>query len=166
MPRPIETLLSLPRVRLINRVPILETEKYVRRFVGQPAYHPKLVQQAMKVSEGSAQQFSVDDEGLAILLEEIDSAEYVVTNHSKRIMEEMLKGICADGFIFKEFEGAIDPLCEISPPLRQVSKMADGLADKAKEETIDVARALLIDLPTHTSHLRFQTHQDAGTVGS
>jgi hypothetical protein len=166
MPRPIETLLSLPRVRLINRVPILETGKYVRRFVGQPAYHPKLVKQAMKVSEGSAQQFSVDDEGLAILLEEIDSAEYVVTNRSKRIMQEMLNGICADGFIFKEFEGAIHPLCEISPPLRQVSKMADGLADKAKEETIDVARALLIDLPTHTSNLRFQAHQDAGTVGS
>jgi hypothetical protein len=166
MPRPIETLLSLPRVRLIDRVPILETEQYVRRFVGQPAYRPKLIKHAMKVSEGAAQQFSVDDMGLAMLLEEIDSAEYVVTKRSKRIMEEMLKGICADGLIFKEFEGAIDPLCEISPSLRQVSKIADGLADKAKEETIDVARALLIELPTQTSHLRFQEHQGAGTVGS
>ncbi|MGA2971699.1 MAG: hypothetical protein ABSE39_03625 [Candidatus Bathyarchaeia archaeon] len=80
MPRPIETLLSLPRVRLIDRVPILETEKYVRRFMGQPAYRPKLVKQAMKVSERSAQQFSLDDMGLAMLLEEVDSAEYVVTN--------------------------------------------------------------------------------------
>jgi hypothetical protein len=166
MPRPIETLLSLPRVRLIDRVPILETEKYVRRFMGQPAYRPKLVKQAMKVSERSAQQFSLDDMGLAMLLEEVDSAEYVVTNRSKRIMEEMLKGICADGFIFKEFEADISPLCEISPRLRQVSKIAHGLADKAKEETIDVARALLIDLPTHTSHLRLQEHQDTGTIGS
>ena len=121
---------------------------------GQPAYRSKLVKQAMEVSERSAQQFSLDDMGLAMLLEEVDSAEYVVTKRSKRIMEEMLKGICADGFVFKEFEGEINPLCEVSPPLRQVSKIADGLADKAKEETIDVARALLIDLPTHTSNLR------------
>jgi len=166
MPRPIETLLSLPRVRLIDRVPILETEKYVRRFMGQPAYCPKLIKQAVQVSERSAQQFSLDDMGLATLLEEIDSADYVVTKRSKRMLEEMLKGICADGFIFKEFEGAIDPLCEISSHLRQVSKIADGLADKAKEETIDVARALLIDLPTHTSRLRFQEHQGAEAVGS
>jgi hypothetical protein len=166
MPRPIETLLSLRRVRLIDRVPILETKKYVRRFMGQPAYRPKLVTQAMKVSEGSAQQFSVDDIGLAMLLEEIDSAEYVVTKRSKRIMEEMLKGICADGFIYKEFAAEISTLCEISPPLRQISKIADRLADKAKEETFDVARALLIDLPTHTSHLRFQEHQGPGTVCS
>ena len=134
--------------------------------MGQPAYRQKLVRGAMEVSERSAQQFSLDDTGLATLLEEIDSAEYVVTKRSKRIMEEMLKGICADGFIFKEFEAEINPLCEISPPLRQVSKIADGLADKAKEETIDVARALLIDLPTHTSNLRSQGHKDAGTVGS
>lgn len=153
-------------MRLIDRVPILETEKYVRRFMGQPAYRPKLVKQVMKVSEGSAQQFSVDDKGLAFLLEEIDSAEYVVTSRSKRIMEAMLKSICADGFIFKEFEAEINPLCEISPLLRQVSKIAHGLADKAKEETLDVARALLIDLPTHTSHLRLQEHQGPGTVGS
>jgi hypothetical protein len=124
--------------------------------MGQLAYRQKLVKQSTEVSERSAQQFSLDDTGLAALLEEIDSAEYVVTKRSKRIMEEMLKGICADGFIFKEFEAEIDPLCEFSPTLRQVSKIADGLADKAKEETIDVARALLIDLPTHTSHLRFQ----------
>jgi len=70
-----------------------------------------------------------------------------------------LSGICADGFIFKEFEGEIDPLCEISPPLRQVSKLADGLADKAKEETVDVARALLLDLPTHARDLRLQEHK-------
>jgi len=40
MPRPIETLLSLPRVRLIDRVPILETKKYVKRFMGQPVLLP------------------------------------------------------------------------------------------------------------------------------
>ena len=158
MPRPIETLLSLPRVRLINRVPILETEKYVKRFMVHPAYRPKLVKHAMNISERSAQQFSVDDRGLRRLLEEIDLGEYVVTKRSKRTMEEMLNGICADGLVFKEFEAEIDPLCEISPPLRQVSKIADGLADKAKEETIDVARVLLIDLPTLTSQLRLQKH--------
>ncbi len=113
-------------------------------------YQPKLVKQALQVSEGSARQFSADDQGLSTLLEEIDSAEYVVNRHSKKVMENMLNEICADGSIFKEFEGEIDPLCEISRSLRQISKLADGLADRAKEESLDVARALLIDLPTPT----------------
>lgn len=156
MPRPIETLLSLPRVRLIDRVPILETEKYVRRFLNHAEYHAKLVKQAFEVSEGSARQFSVDDQGLSTLLEEIDLAEYVVNVRSKRVMEEMLNGICADGSIFKKFEGDIDPLCNISQSLRQVSKLADALADKAKEECLDVARALLIDLPTEAGDRRLR----------
>jgi hypothetical protein len=63
-------------------------------------------------------------------------------------MEDMLNGICADGRIFKRFEDSIQPLCEISPPLREVSQLADSLADKTKEESVDVARALLIPLPT------------------
>ena len=149
MPRPIETLLSLSRVRLIDRVPIIETEEYVKRFMHQPEYRPKLVNRALQVSEESAQQFSTDDKGLSALLDEIDSAEYVVTRRSKRVMEEMLKGICADGCIFKGFEQEIESLYEVSPTLRDVTKVADNLADKTKEESLDVARALLIGIPTH-----------------
>jgi hypothetical protein len=149
MLRPIETLLSLPRVRLFNMVPILETERLVRRFIDRPDYKPKLVKPALEISRGSAQQFSRDDEGLSALLREISSAEYIVTKRSKRVMEEMLCGIYDDGFLFKEFEGQIRPLCEVSQRLRQVSKLADSLADKTKEESIDVARALMIDLPKH-----------------
>jgi hypothetical protein len=116
-----------------------------------------LVKQAIKVSRGSAQQFSTDDEGLSTLLHEIDSAEYIVTNRSKRVMEEMLNGICADGRIFKGFEDSIQPLCEISPPLRDASTLADRLADKAKEDSLDVARALLLHLPIGEDK-RLSTH--------
>ena len=147
MPRPLETLLSPPRVRLANRVPILETERLVRRLVDPTKYQPKLIKNAFEISRGSAHQFSIDDEGLSTLLEEINSLEYVVTKRSKKVMEEMLNGIYGDGFVFKEFESEIEPLCRISQPLRDVSKLADGLADKTKEESIDVARALMIDLP-------------------
>ena len=147
MPRPLETLLSLPRVRLANRVPILETETLVRRLVDRTEYQPKLVKNAFEVSRGSAHQFSMDDQGLSTLLKEINSAEYIVTKRSKKVMEEMLNGIYGDGFVFKEFEKEIEPLCQISQALRQVSKLADTLADKTKEESIDVARALMIDLP-------------------
>lgn len=148
LPRPIETLLSFPRVRLIDRVPILETQQYVSRFVDQTEYRPRLVKQALEVSDGSARQFSSDDEGLSTLLHEMDAAQYVVTKRSRIVMEDMLNGICADGRIFKGFEQSIQPLCEISPPLRDVSNLADSLADKAKEESLDVARALLIQLPS------------------
>jgi hypothetical protein len=147
MPRPLETLLSLPRVRLANRVPILETETLVRRLVDRTEYQPKLIKNAFEVSRGSAHIFSKDDQGLSTLLKEINSAEYIVTKRSKKVMEEMLNGIYGDGFVFKEFENEIEPLCQISQPLRQVSKLADSLADKTKEESIDVARALMIDLP-------------------
>ena len=149
MPRPIETLLSLRRVRLFDRVPILETEEFVRRFMHRADYRPKLAKEALQVSRGSARQFSLDDEGLSTLLEEINSAEYVVTKRSKRIMEEMLNGIYGDDLIFKGFEEQIEPLYDISRPLRQISKFADSLADKTKEESIDVARALMIHLPKH-----------------
>lgn len=151
MPRPIETLLSLPRVRLADRVPILETEQLVRRFVKRVPYQHKLVNSALKVSQGSARQFSLDDEGLSTLLEEIDSAQYIVTKKSKRAMQELVNGIYVDGFIFKEFESEIEPLCQISNSLRQMSKLADGLVDKTKEESVDVARALMLRLPGHGS---------------
>jgi hypothetical protein len=148
MPRPIETLLSLPRVRLIDRVPILETGKYVRRFIARTEYRPRLVRQSLEVSKSSVKQFSVDDHGLSALLNQLDSAEYIVTKRSKIVMENMLRDICADGTVFKGFEEKIQPLCNISHPLREVSGLADSLADKAKEESMDVARALLLELPT------------------
>jgi hypothetical protein len=148
MPRPIETLLSLPRVRLIDRVPILETEKYVRHFITRTEYTPKLVRRSLEVTQSSAKQFSADDHGLSALLAQLDSAEYIVTKRSKRVMENMLRDICADGAVFKGFEEKIQPLCNISQPLREVSGLADSLADKTKEESMDVARALLIELPT------------------
>jgi len=90
MPRPIESLLSLPRVRLFDRVPIPETENFVRRFLGQRGYEIKLVRSALEVSEGSARQFSSDDQGLSTLLKEINSAEYIVTKRSKLLMKELL----------------------------------------------------------------------------
>ena len=159
MPRPIETLLSLPRVRLIDRVPIIETEQYLKRFMSQSEYKPKLVKRALEISEGSAQQFSTDDKGLSVLLEEVDSAEYVVTRRSKSVMEEMLNGICADGHIFKKFEEEIEPLYDASPRLRGVTKLTDGLVDRTKEESIDLARALAINMPTHTRQPSQNSHE-------
>jgi hypothetical protein len=147
MPRPIETLLSLPRVRLVNRVPIVETDELIRRFVNRADYEPRLVRNALEVSDGSARQFSVDDKGLSTLLEEINSTEYVVTKRSRILMQRLLNGIYGDGFIFKEFEDGIEPLCRISPHLRKASKVADQLAVKTREESVDLARALMIDLP-------------------
>lgn len=151
MPRPIETLLTLPRVRLINKVPILETERLIQRLMDRPEYRSKLAKNALRVSEGSAQQFSLDDKGLSTLLEEINTADYIVTKRSKTTMEEMLKGICGDGLIFKDFESQIEPLYEVSQDLQRVSEFADSLADRTKEESLDVARALLIQLPKITS---------------
>jgi hypothetical protein len=151
MSRPIETLLTLPRVRLISKVPIIETERLIERLLHRPEYRLKLAKNALRVSAGSAQQFSLDDMGLSTMLEEINTANYVVTKRSKTMMEEMLKGICGDGLIFKDFEKHIEPLYEVSQDLERVSKLADSLVDKTKEESLDVARALLIQLPKPTS---------------
>jgi hypothetical protein len=149
MTRPIETLLSLPRLRLADRVPIIETENLVRQLADREQYHPRLVQRAYDVSTGSVKQFSEDHRGLSTLLEEVNAAEYIVTKRSKNVLEQMLNGICGDGFIYKEFEHVIEPLCQVSQSLRHVSNIADSLADKTKEESLDLARALLIDLPKH-----------------
>ncbi len=149
MPRPIETLLSLPRVRLFDRVPILETERLIKSLLDRPDYQPKLIKAALGVSQGSALQFSSDDIGLTTLLSEISSADYIVTKRSKAVVEEMLNGICKDGSMFKNFEHQIEPLCEASRRLLQLSRFADSLADKTREESMDIARALMVNLPAH-----------------
>jgi len=115
-------------------------------------YRPRLLKHAFSVSRGSAEQFSTDDQGLQVLLERLGSEQYIVTKRSERVMEEMLSGICEDGAIYKEFEEEIEPLCDLSARLREMSKLADSLADKTKEESIDVARALTIRLPTRPTN--------------
>ena len=147
MPRPIETILSLPRVRLIDKVPIVETQEYIRRFLQRAQYRTKLVRQAIRVSNDSAQQFSTDDQTLSVLLHEVSSAQYVVTERSKHVINGLLSGICADGRIFKGFENSIQPLCETSQNLRRASKLTTQLVDRTKEESLDLARELLIPLP-------------------
>ncbi len=158
MPRPIETLLALPRVKLENRVPIIETKAYVRRFMDRTQYQPRLVNRALQVSDGSAQQFSHDDQGLSTLLGELAKTEYAVTNRSLNIIENLLNDICNDGFIYKEFEDEIKPLIEISEPLRQTSHLADSLADKTREETFDLAHLLLIAPPKPKRDIPDQKH--------
>lgn len=145
--RPLETLLSLPRVRLIDRVPILETREYVRRLASRAEYRQRLVNQSIRVSDGCADQFSADETSLSVLLNKVGSAEYVVTDRSRRVMDAMLNGICADGSLFKGFHETIEPLCRLSPNLREASNMADNLVDRTKEESLDLARALLLPLP-------------------
>ena len=120
----------------------------------------RLINRALQVSKGSADQFSVDDKGLSVLLEEVDSAEYIVTRRSKRVMEEMLNGICEDGQIYKGFEQKIHPLYDRSPPLQYISKLAYNLADRTKEGSLDLARALLIDLPGHIRKPSLQTRDN------
>jgi hypothetical protein len=118
------------------------------RLAARAQYRHRLVNQAIRVSDGSADQFSTDHKGLSVLLEEVNSSEYVVTERSKRVIDDMLNGICADGCVFKEFEDTIQPLCQISSDLTKASAIADDLANSAKEQSIDLARALLIPLPT------------------
>ena len=91
-------------MRLIDTVPIVENQQYVTRSLERTEYRPRLVKQALRVSDGSACQFSTDDKGLSTLLNEMGSTEYVVTKRSKQVVEEMLKGICADDRIFKFFQ--------------------------------------------------------------
>jgi hypothetical protein len=105
------------------------------------------VSQAITVSGRSANHFATDEKGLSLLLDEVESSDYVVTERSKRVMEEMLNDICADGLVFKGFENTIQPLCQLSRDLREASTVADTLADRAKEESMDLARTLLIPLP-------------------
>jgi hypothetical protein len=128
-------------------VPILETEKMIERLIDHPKYMPRLARRALQVSEGSVRQFQSDDVGLTSLLEQIHSAQFVVTHRSKPIMEKLLDGICGDGLIFKGFERKIEPLYPVSHELERTSKFADSLAEKTKEESFDIARALLIQLP-------------------
>ena len=117
--------------------------------------------QSIRVSDGCADQFSADETSLSVLLDMVGSAEYVVTDRSRRVMDAMLNGICADGSLFKGFHETIEPLCRLSPNLREVSSVADNLANRTKEESLDLARALLLPLPnSEDTRVRSSNHEN------
>ena len=64
---------------------------------------------------------------------------------------ENLTRCFADGRLFKGFEEKVENLYD-SPTLRNVTKLADNLIDKIREETVDVAKALLIGIPTQPAN--------------
>lgn len=145
--RPIDTILALSRVRLINKVPLLETEQLVRLFLDQVNLRKKLVEHATGVTEGSYRQFESDDEALVALADEIESAQYCVTRHAQARLTSLVRDIFGDGVIYKKFAASIEPLFEESNYLERISGLTSRVVDSTHEHSLDVARLIGAPVP-------------------
>ncbi len=147
MPRPLETILSLPRVRLVSKVPVVETERLVQLYVDKPRFRPTLIQHATDVARGSYFQFSRDEASLRHVITVVNTNRYVVTRKSRLAMSDLVNDVYGDGVIYKRFDRTIEPLIESSEILWKVSELAESKADSAAEQSLDVARLLGLSIP-------------------
>jgi hypothetical protein len=145
--RPIDTILALSRVRLVNKVPVLETEQLVRLLIDRVEFRKTLVEHATGVTEGSYRQFESDDEALVTLADEIESARYCVTRHAQACLASLVRDIFGDGVIYKKFAANIRPLFEESDYLERISGLTARVVDSTHEHSLDVARLIGAPVP-------------------
>lgn len=148
MRRPLETILSLPRVRLVNKVPLVETEELIELYIDKRRYRGVLVRHATKVTEGAYIEFVRDDESLTSIIDEINKEDFFVTRKARAAIRELVTGIYGDGIIFKQFEAKIKPLFTDSAELEEITKITDRVADSTKEHSLDVARLVGVSIAT------------------
>jgi len=145
--RPLETILGIPRVRLTQRVPLVETEKMVSIFLDRGPYRPMLVKRATEVTELSYRYFCDDEASLMSLRAAVNSKEFAVNLRTQMILSSLLTGMHQDGGRFKGFEERIEPLMDLSPILEHVARMADEKVDGVRERAEEIGELIGVRVP-------------------
>jgi len=136
-----------PRVRLTQKVPLVETEKLVVRFAEKPEYQPILVANTKRVAQHSYYSFCEDEIILWNLLHAIISDMYTVSLRTQLYLRRLLNDTYGDSLIFKEFERKIEFLMEISKELKDLSRKVERVADTTKNYSLEIGQELGIKLP-------------------
>ncbi len=147
MRRPLETVLLWPRVRLTQKVPLVEAEELVTRYANEPRYQPILVKSATRVTRHSYFYFSEDEVHLWNLLQAILSDVYSVSLRTKLSLRRLLNDVYGDSLIFKEFDRKIEFLFEISRDLKDLALKVEKIAESTKNYSVEIGDALGIKLP-------------------
>jgi hypothetical protein len=154
MRRPLETVLLWPRVRLTQKVPLIEAEELVTRYADEPEYQPILVKSATRVTEHSYFYFREDEAHLWNLLRAIVSNMYSVSLRTKLNLRRLLNDAYGDSLIFKEFDRKIEFLFDISKDLKDLTLKVEKIAESTKNYSIEIGEVLGIKLPSTSIDLQ------------
>ncbi len=142
-----ETILTIPRVKLTRRVPLVETEKLVNFHVERPSYHPMLVKRTTEVMERSYMYFCKDETYLLSLMAAVNSNEFTVSVRTQMALSTMLTDVYSDGLTFKGFEDSIEPLLELSQSLEEMTKLTDKKVDDNSCYAEEIGELIGVKIP-------------------
>lgn len=144
---PLETILTLPRVKLTRRVPIIEAEKLVKFYVDKPRYHSMLLKHTKKVTGQSYVYFCDDETSLLGLMAAVNSKDYAVSVKSQVVLSDLLTDVYDDSLTFKNFEENIEPLIDISSDLEEMTSLTDQKAYSTRRYAKDLGDLIGVKVP-------------------
>ncbi|MEM3429552.1 MAG: hypothetical protein QXL25_06685 [Candidatus Bathyarchaeia archaeon] len=137
--KPLEIILGLSRVRLPQKIPIVETAELLELHHDNPRLQNTLLKHAENVTKKSYWQFSSDETLLTYIGEALLSNEYLVTSAARMRLSRLVNDVCGDKLIYNGFQHAMRPLFKVSESLEELS-IATGLkAGLAERKAKDVA---------------------------
>jgi len=154
MRRPLETVLLWPRVRLTQKVPLIEAEELVTKYADKPEYQPVLVKSATRVAQHSYFYFREDEALLWNLLQAIISNMYSISLRTRLNLRRLLNDAYGDSLVFKEFDRKIEFLFDISKDLKDLALKVEKIAESSKNYSIEIGEALGIKLPSTSVDLQ------------
>ncbi|MEM2942047.1 MAG: hypothetical protein QXT81_01320 [Candidatus Bathyarchaeia archaeon] len=140
--KPIETILGLSRVRLAQRIPIVEATELLELRPDEPGFWRSILKPAEILTEKSYLQFSSDELSLTLLERAVLSRKFLVTNSARMSLGRLVNDVCGDELIYKRFRKVLTPLFEISDDLEEAALAAGIKASSAQRKAIDLANCV------------------------
>jgi len=137
--KPLEIILGLSRVRLPQKVPIVEAAKLLELYIDKPKHQQTLLRHAKTVTEHSYLHFSDDETNLIYLGKAVLSSEYLITETARTRLSRLVNDVCGDRIIYNKFQKAMTPLLEVSDSLEQLSMATKLKAGSAERKAKDMA---------------------------
>ncbi|MGQ9543723.1 MAG: hypothetical protein ACUVTM_06545 [Candidatus Bathyarchaeia archaeon] len=137
--KPLEIILGLSRVRLPQRIPIVETAELLELHHDNPKLQHALLRHAENVTKNSYWQFSSDEVFLTCIGEALLSNEYLVTASTRVRLSRLVNDVCGDKLIYNGFQQAMRPLFKVSESLEELSIATRLKAGSADRKARDVA---------------------------
>jgi hypothetical protein len=153
--QPLDVMIGLKRVRLVQRIGIVEARRLIEQKIDEPKYHPHLIKYSTQISCSSNLIFTNDEIGLAYVVEKLLSQQVVTTEKAGQALSDMLAGLYSDRDVFKTFEKTIKPFFDLSPYLEESTIAARMKADSAKKygEKIEILSGIQVPKPNNITRL-------------
>lgn len=144
MKRPIETLLTLPRVKLERRIPISEFTRSLQFYSLD-----LILKYAREISERSKRIFYLDETVLSAILTGLIEG-YKVTLRSQVLLRELLTDVYHDARKFSVYEQKISPYRRIDIKLDFETSQALDKAEECKGYAEDIGDLMSMKIPAES----------------